>query len=253
VELLAEGRMAEVYAYGDDRVVKLDRPEWSGVSIFESDILTKLAAAGLPVARSHGTVTIENRCGVVLDRISGRSLTFDLLESSADQIAAMAARFAALQATINGITIDGLPDLVERLRNEIGTGPLPDDVGHELLTLLDQLDDGSRSVCHYDFHPSNVLAGSDAWVVIDWLTVAGGPPVADMARTLVIWGQHTDAPLADFMAAYRTSRLDQLGIDAQTCAAWVRIVGGARLAEGFDQADSAWLRGVAEGSITPHA
>ena len=31
MELVAEGRLAEVFAYGYGLVVKLDRPEWSGL------------------------------------------------------------------------------------------------------------------------------------------------------------------------------------------------------------------------------
>ena len=51
MELLAEGRTAEVFAYGAGRVLKLDRPEWNGLSAFEATVLDLLADAGLPVAR----------------------------------------------------------------------------------------------------------------------------------------------------------------------------------------------------------
>ena len=56
LELLAEGRTAEVFAYGEGRVLKLDRPDWNGLSDFEGTLLADLADAGLPVARPHGTV-----------------------------------------------------------------------------------------------------------------------------------------------------------------------------------------------------
>ena len=51
MELLAEGRTAEVFAYGEGRVLKLDRPDWNGLSAFEATVLAALADAGLPVAR----------------------------------------------------------------------------------------------------------------------------------------------------------------------------------------------------------
>ena len=70
--------MAEVFALDEDRVLKLDRPEWSGVSEFERDVITRVAASGLPVARAHGMMTVDGRRGVVLDHIHGRSLQDEL-------------------------------------------------------------------------------------------------------------------------------------------------------------------------------
>ena len=58
VELLAEGRTAEVFAYGEGRVLKLDRPEWNGLSVFEADRADgagRRRAARRPAARHrHG-------------------------------------------------------------------------------------------------------------------------------------------------------------------------------------------------------
>ena len=39
VELVAVGRTAEVFVYGDGRVVKLDRPEWNGLSHYEAGVV----------------------------------------------------------------------------------------------------------------------------------------------------------------------------------------------------------------------
>ena len=120
LELLAEGRTAEVFAYGEGRVLKLDRPDWNGLSEFEGTVLADLADAGLPVARPHGTVTVEGRSGLILDRVVGPSLLEVLLASGPEQVERLAERFAALQLQINEMAIAGLPDLVPRLRREGG-------------------------------------------------------------------------------------------------------------------------------------
>ena len=201
LELLAEGRTAEVYAYGEGRVLKLDRPDWNGLSEFEGTMLAALADAGLPVARPHGTVTIEGRRGLILDRVDGPSLLEVLLASGPEQAGRLAGRFAALQRQINATAIAGLPDLVPRLRREVEASVPGAALRAELLGLLAELDDGARGVCHYDLHPLNVLTGPDGWVVIDWLTVAAGPPAADLARTLVLWGRWSTEPVVTFLRA----------------------------------------------------
>ena len=159
--------MAEVYAYGSGTVVKLDRPEWSGVSAFESEVLLRLAGAGLPVARSHGVVTIDGRCGVVLDRVEGGDLFTELTGAGMDAVDGLAVRFTELQSSINQTELDGLPDLVTRLGAEVAQSGLPEDRRGELVQLLADLDDGRRGVCHFDFHPLNVLVSAGHWTVID--------------------------------------------------------------------------------------
>jgi aminoglycoside phosphotransferase (APT) family kinase protein len=86
-------------------------------------------------------------------------------------------------------------------------------------------------------------------VVIDWLTVASGPPVADLARTLVIWGQWVDSPIVEFMTAVRRTSVEALGVDPAVLDDWIRVVAGARVAEAFDDDYSGWLTAVAEGRL----
>lgn len=250
VELLAAGRMAEVFAIDEKRVVKLDRPEWNGVSAFEADVITRVAKAGLPVARSHGVITIDGRSGVILDRLEGRSLLQVVLETAGTGIDALAEQFVTLQATINAVVIEGFPDLLGRLRGEIEQSGLPSPLVSELSELLIQLDDGTRVVCHYDFHPHNVMVTAAGWFVIDWLGVASGPPVADLARTLLLGAHVADSHVSAFTRGVRRHGLRQRGVVDATCDAWIRVAAAARLAEGFMGDYAAWLRAVAEGTVT---
>jgi Ser/Thr protein kinase RdoA (MazF antagonist) len=248
VELLAEGRTAEVFAYGDGRVLKLDRPEWNGLAPFEAAVLEGLADAGVAVARPHGTVTVEGRSGVVLSRVDGPSLFEVLTASSPAEAEELARPFAALQLSLNATVVGGLPDLVPRLHGEIEASVTDVALRTELVGLLAELDDGGHGVCHYDFHPRNVLVGADGWVVIDWLTVAAGPAAADLARTLVLDGRWSTEPLVTFARAVRRFGQADRGLSDEDLDAWIRVVAAARLGEGFGGSDAAWLLGVAGGS-----
>ena len=249
MELLAEGRTAEVFAYGEGRVLKLDRPEWNGLAPFEGDVLTQLAGAGLPVAPPHGVVTVEGRSGIVLDRVDGVTLREDLLASSGAGAEALAERFVELQLQLNATTVPGLPPLVPRLRNEITSSIADEPLRGDLLTLLDGLDDGGLGVCHYDLSPDNVLVGPDGWVVIDWITAAAGPSAADLARTLVMWGRVSAEPIATFLRAVRRIGAARRELGEELLDRWVRVVAAARLGEGFEGEEAAWLRQVADGAV----
>ena len=249
MELLAEGRTAEVFADGEGRVLKLDRPEWNGLSIFEESVLTLLADAGLPVARPHGTRTVDGRSGVVLDRVDGPSLLQVLSASGADELDPLAGDFVELQLQCNQAIVAGLPALVPRLQRELEAGVSDVAQRADLLTTLGALDDGAGGVCHFDFHPSNVLVGPDGWVVIDWLTVAAGPSAADLARTLVLWGQRSSGPVERFLRVVRHEGRDRRGLADDALDAWVRVVAAARVTEGFEGEERAWLQGVAGGSV----
>jgi len=249
VHLLAAGRNAEVYAYGEGRVLKLDRPDWNGLSDFENEMLELLAAAGLPVARPYGTVVIEGRHGVVLERIDGVPLSASLQAASGAEVDVMAQRFVDLQVLINTATVEGLPALLPRLRTELETTVTEDTQRAELLGQLETHHDETLGVVHYDLHPDNVLVTpEDHWVVIDWLTVAAGPATADLARTLVLRGRHSAEPMVRFLQTVRRAGTARRGIDDDTLDAWIRIVAAARLNEGFDGAEAAWLAEVASGA-----
>ncbi len=67
--MLADGRTAEVSATAKGRVLKLDRPDWNGPSAFARPCSPTWPMGGLPVPRSRGIITLDERYGVILDRV----------------------------------------------------------------------------------------------------------------------------------------------------------------------------------------
>ena len=119
----------------------------------------------------------------------------------------------------------------------------------ELVGLLGSLDDGGRGVVHFDFHPNNVLVGPSGWVIIDWITVAAGPSAADLARTLVLWGRRSSGPVGQFLRGVRREGQARRGLAGEDLDAWIRVVAAARVAEGFEGEERAWLLRVASGAV----
>jgi Phosphotransferase enzyme family len=245
VELLASGRTAEVFVWAEGRVLKLDRPEWNGLSAMEASVLAIVTAAGIAAPRPYEKVMVGDRQGLVLDRIDGPMLS-DVVAGSTD-VEGLASTWTDMHRALNARVVAGLPDLVAGLADGIRISGLAPTVVGELLSLLDDLDDGRRALCHFDLHPGNVIVAPQGWVVIDWLTASSGPPDADFARTLVLDPPNASSAHGKFMAIVEGAGMKARRIERARLDAWIRVVAGARLAEGFEGEDAAFLASLASG------
>jgi aminoglycoside phosphotransferase (APT) family kinase protein len=246
VELLASGRMAEVFAWADGRVLKLDRVEWNGVSALEMSVLETVTAAGVPAPRPYETVMVDERHGLVMDRVDGPILA--TVVADATDAESLAATWTEMHGALNTRVVAGLPDLVTSLADGVRSSGLAELLVEELLALLATIDDGERRLCHFDLHPGNVIAGPDGWVVIDWLTASSGPAAADLARTLVLDPPGSGSPKERFMTIVARQGLQARGLDRARLDAWVRVIAAARISEGFEGAYADFLGALASGA-----
>lgn len=151
--LIARGRDAEVFALGDDRVVRrLSRPVDLGP---EAEVMEHVRAAGYPVPRVWRVAPGE----MVLDRVSGPTM--------ADALAARPWTAARLGRT--------LADLHQRLHAIDAPPGLRAHPGAD-----------GTSVLHLDLHPLNVILAPDGPVVIDWSNARRGPGAADAADVWIV-------------------------------------------------------------------
>jgi Ser/Thr protein kinase RdoA (MazF antagonist) len=123
------------------------------------------------------------------------------------------------------------------------TESLPTQLKGDVLNLLSRLPDGT-ALCHFDFHPDQVLFTPRGPVILDWMSALQGDPMADVARTLVIinFGQaaHLSRFIQNLINIFRGSlgRLylgHYLALQPQLTRgqveAWMIPVAAARLAE----------------------
>jgi aminoglycoside phosphotransferase (APT) family kinase protein len=246
LELLAAGRMAEVFAWDDGRVLKLDRAEWNGCGAHEAEVLARVAAAGVRAPRVDGTATVDARFGVVMERVDGPLLSHVL--AAGGDVDALARELAGLHTALNAHAVEGLPDLMTSLADGIGGSGLDAALVTELRELAQDLDDGRRALCHFDLHPENVIVAAGGWVVIDWLSASTGPPLADFARTLLLMAASTDDAMRRFTTTVLETGLAQRAAERDEVAAWVRVLAAARIGEGFTGEYAAFLARLAAGT-----
>ncbi len=186
-ELIAEGRTAQVYAFGADRVIKVIRsgfPDALGEEEAAAARLADQASIGAP--QFFGLTRVEGRAALIYERREGPSM-MDQLGARPWQAGRLARTLGALHAAMHGTEAGSLP----RLRDAVGAAirrarPIAGEDAHDAaIARLERLPDGS-ALCHGDFHPGNVMLTVEGPAVIDWLTASSGPPAADVARTLLL-------------------------------------------------------------------
>lgn len=146
MELLAQGRDADVFALDGRRVLRRYRA--GGNTAREAAIMRHVAEHGFPVPWVHEARGPD----LVLQRIHGPTL-----------LAALASGEVAVRT---GAEL--LADLHLKLH---AVPPRPG---------------ARHGVVHLDLHPDNVLLGASGPVVIDWRNAIDGPPELDLAVTALI-------------------------------------------------------------------
>ncbi len=250
-QLLGEGRIAEVFAWGEHDVVKLLRPDFSPEEAeYEAKIAQIVSAAGKIGPEFRGLTTVDGRAGILYERLDGPSLQTQLL-FGALPVNEGALILAETHVALYECKVADLPPLREVLEWRIRRAdPLPAFAREAALRTLETLPDGD-TLCHGDFHPGNVMLTSRGPVIIDWENAARGHPLADVARTLLLL-RMADASLdgeivngddhlsvkqaiVRLAAAYLRRYRQLAPFRASELTAWRLPVVAARLSEGVTQ------------------
>ena len=242
--LLGHGRTAEVYVWKEGSILKLFTHGFPASLIDQEVGGTRAAnAAGIPSPQLKDAIMVDGRRGLVLERLTGRSMLF-LLGREPMRVAHYAGLFAELQARMHDCHAPGLTSRREDLARRIARAGVVARVKGDALATLERLPDGDR-LCHCDFHPDNVLMTPQGPSVIDWSFAARGTSASDAARTALLL-RIADAPPGAFRVAwveretknrfYRAwlKRYRELQPDAADAMwSWMLPVAVARLADGI--------------------
>ncbi len=254
---IALGRTAEIYAWGEGRVLKLFYDWMPPDSVrFEAEQARRVLAAGQPAPAVGEMVEIGGRPGLVYERVDGETL-FHRMMSRPWRFFRGARLLAELQAEMHSRPGEGLQPQKERLEHHIRrAGELDENLRRALLERLRRLPQG-RALCHGDFHPENVQMTAGGPVVIDWIDASCGHPLGDAARTLLLLS--VGAPVGGasrllldllrrrFWKLYLRRYLQLTGVEEARLREWLPVAAAARLHENIPGETEQLLRLAASG------
>ncbi len=186
-ERLGAGRGAEVFAWGEGRVLKL-LFDASNNPWLERELLAQRAAvaAGIRAPEAFELVEHDGRPGLVMARIDGTD-GLSAAEKQPWRIWALGRRSGALHRSISTVQApEQVPSFVDAARRVIESSDrVPERARARVLAVLEPLPDGGE-LCHMDFHLGNVLEGPGGLTVIDFASAHRADWVADHVKSLLL-------------------------------------------------------------------
>lgn len=194
-KMLGKGMTAEVYEWGQDKVLKLYFERFSeDWIIYEARIGTAVHEAGVDSPAVYDIVEVNGRRGIIFQRVHGRSMLRHI-KAEPWNMHIYARRLAQLQHRIHQHTADGLPSQAERYAARIsGCSEILGDREQKILSYISRLPDG-KSVCHGDLHFNNIIVSGSRLVPVDWSNAYLGNPLGDVARTCLIMNSPAKPPI----------------------------------------------------------
>ena len=187
---LSEGTNANVYEWGEDRVIKLFKASYPTDRVTE-EYYNALAVKGLPFKKAEvlELKKTEFGFGIVFKKISGENMLNYIFRTRDFKGAAQ--QLADLQKSINKCTFDiekteALESAHQQLRRRMLASKKADsDATKEMIRFLGTMKEGN-SLCHGNLHPDNVLMTDDGPAALSSSGYCIGKPIYDVARTFFL-------------------------------------------------------------------
>ena len=181
-------RTDKVILRDKNTVLKIFGPSYK-VSLILNEAMNEARAAetGLPVAKVIEVMKLRDHWCIRREWVEGETLA-DVMAKDRKNLVKYLREFVAIQCEIFKKTSDRMGNLADKLDKQISASPLPKETRYDLHMKLQSFPRG-KALCHGDFNPTNVIiTPSGEWRVIDWSHVRLGDPLADVARSyLLFW------------------------------------------------------------------
>jgi thiamine kinase-like enzyme len=193
---IGQGNTAEIFKLDDNKILKLFR-EGMDKGIIEREyqngsfIQTVLDC----VPKVYEMVEVDGRYGIVYQEIKGTDMLKRML-TSIWKINMYAKELAHYHLNIQRPIEGHLCTVKQKLEQDLNDVEILSKKQKEMIReYLGQLPEGNE-LCHFDFHPGNIMLTENKAFLIDWMTACRGDSCADVARTCVMlkYGQVAHAP-----------------------------------------------------------
>lgn len=240
---LASGAGADVFAWGEGRVVKLFKPGTAEEVVqYEAWVTATAFAAGAPAPEMLGLVDVEGRPGIVFPRYDGPTLASLMLGgqlSWRDGGAIMAGLCHRLHVGAYRTGLLTFRAWVGLCLSRLRAAGVAADVLRKAQSVAGSLPD-SGPLCHGDLHASNIIMTADGPRLVDWISALNADPMLDVARCHLALtmigpdaGDHESSRQADaaFMSEY--ARLAGTTADAlaDAMAPYLCVMAATRMME----------------------
>ncbi|MDF2821349.1 MAG: putative aminoglycoside phosphotransferase (protein kinase related), diverged [Clostridiales bacterium] len=184
--MIGQGNTAEIYQYGTNKILKLYRkglPEAFCKNEFE---ITKNIYDLLGLCpNAFDVIEVDGRVGAIYEKIDGQTMLKSML-SRVWSIRKQSKLLAHYHESIQKPIEFEIPTVKDKLKYDIeSVNELSEVEKKKLFHYIDNLPDGNI-LCHFDFHPDNILMSKERVVIIDWMTACKGNALADVARTSIM-------------------------------------------------------------------
>jgi uncharacterized protein (TIGR02172 family) len=196
-KLIGQGNTAEIYKLDNDKILKLFR---NGLhkSIVEREFengnaVQKILNSSVP--KVYEMVEIDGRNGIIYEEIKGTDF-LKIMVSSIWKITDNAKKLAHYHLEIQKPVDDKLLSVKEKLEDDLNhVSMISEEQKAIIRNYLQQLPE-DNILCHFDFHPGNIMIADNKAMYLDWMTACRGEASADVARTCVMlkYGEVAHAP-----------------------------------------------------------
>ncbi len=185
-KLICQGNTAEVFLYDEKTILKLFRKDFPlEIIASEFDFAKRISADLVFVPKVFGLAEYKNRYAILYEKINGKDMIAEMFRKPY-KIRSYSKALANTHAKIHNSTTDLNLDIKNKLINNItATADLTEYEKEKITSYIKTLPDG-KALCHFDFHPGNVIIKNSEFYVIDWMTACNGNAAADVARTFLL-------------------------------------------------------------------
>ncbi len=185
-KMIGQGNTSEIYEAGDNYILKLYRDGMSEILCRREFSQTKIAYELIDNVPEPVEIRyVEGRIGAIYKKLTGETMLKKMF-SKPWHSGHYAKNLAKYHVSIQKPVSDNILTVKEKLHGDISSVKvLTESEKQCLFDYLDSLPDGD-TLCHFDFHPDNIMLNDNHYSIIDWMTACKGDKLSDVARTIIL-------------------------------------------------------------------